>query len=103
MIVQDSLYNEKHYWHSDVFSGNGIIELKGHLYEIDVAVYEQLQENALLGMDLPLMKHLIYVMNSKEKQTAREQLGPSETFYAVTTKAQEQQQKTQKEKQSTNR
>ena len=37
-------------------------------------------------------------MNSEEKQTTREQLGPSETSYAVTTRAQAQQQKTQKEK-----
>ena len=74
------------------------IELDGHSYEIDVAVSEQLQEDALLGMDLPLMKHLIYAMNSEEKQTAREQLGPSETSYVVTTRAQAQQQKTQKEK-----
>ena len=74
------------------------IELDGHSYEIDVAVSEQFQEDTLLGMDLPLMKHLIYAMNSEEKQTAREQLGPSETSYAVTTSAQAQQQKTQKEK-----
>ena len=53
------------------------IELDGHSYEIDVAVSEQLQEDALL---------------------AREQLGPSETSYAVTTRAQVQQQKTQTEK-----
>ena len=44
----------------------------------------------LLGIDQPLMKHLIYAMNSEEKQTAREQLGHSETFYAVTTRAQAQ-------------
>ena len=79
------------------------IELDGHLYEIHVAVSEQLQEDALLGMDLPLEKHLIYVMNSEEKQTAREQLRPSETSYTVTTRAQAQQQRTQKETQSTNR
>ena len=74
------------------------IELDRHLYEVDVAVSEQLQEDVMLGMDLPLMKHLIYAMNSEEKQTAREQLGPSETSYAVTTRAQARQQKTQKEK-----
>ena len=68
------------------------------MYEVDVAVSEQLQEDVMLGMDLPLMKHLIYAMNSEEKQTTREQLGPSETSYAVTTRAQAQQQKTQKEK-----
>ena len=34
----------------------------------------------------------------EEKQTAREQLGPSETSYAVTIRAQVQQQKTQTEK-----
>ena len=66
------------------------IELDGHSYEIDVAVSEQLQKDALLGMDLPLMKHLIYAMNLEEKQTAREQLGPSETSYTVTTRAQAQ-------------
>ena len=69
------------------------IELDGHSYEIDVAVSEQLQEDALLEMDLPLMKHPIYAMNSEEKQTVREQLGPSETSYTVTTRAQAQQQK----------
>ena len=74
------------------------IELDGHSYETDVAVSKQFQEDALLRMDLPLMKHLIYAMNSEEKQTAREQLGPSETSYPVTTRAQAQQQKTQKEK-----
>ena len=79
------------------------IELDGHSYEIHVAVFEQLQEDALLGIDLPLEKHLIYTINSEKKQTAREQLGPSETSYAVTTRAQAQKQTTQKETQSTNR
>ena len=74
------------------------IELDGYSYERDVAVSEQLQEDVLLEMDLPLMKHLIYAMNSEEMQTAREQLGPSETSYAITTRPQAQQQKTQKEK-----
>ena len=74
------------------------IELDGYSYERDVAVSEQLQEDALLGMDLPLMKYLIYATNSEEKQTAREQLGLSETSYAITTRSQTQQQKTQKEK-----
>ena len=66
------------------------IELDRHSYEIDVAVSEHLLEEMLLRIDLPLMKHLIYAMNSEEKQTAREQLGHSETFYAVTTRAQAQ-------------
>ena len=44
------------------------IELNGHSYEISVAVSEQLQEDTLLGMDLPLIKHLIYRMNSEKSK-----------------------------------
>ena len=50
-------------------------ELDGHSYEIHVAVSEQLQEDALLGMDLPLMKHLIicneFRGKANSKRTAR--------------------------------
>ena len=67
------------------------IELDNHCYEKEVAISEQLMEDALLGTDVPLWPHLIKSLSPAEVTQVRELVQQEETTYAVTTRAQAQQ------------
>ena len=67
------------------------IELDNHCYEKEVAISEQLMEDALLGTDVPLWPHLIKSLSPAEVAQVRELVQQEETTYAVTTRAQAQQ------------
>ena len=65
------------------------IDLDGHHYEKEVAVSEQLREDALLGVDISLWPHLIKSLNSEEMAQVKTLVQQQEEIsYAVTTRAQ---------------
>ena len=65
-----------------------VIELDGHRYEREVAVSEQLQEDTLLGVDVPLWPHLVKAVDTNELAQIKSLIEQEETSYAVTTRAQ---------------
>ena len=74
-----------------------IIELDDYQYKREVAVSEQLKEDALLGMDVPLWPHLIKLLSAEEIAQIKTLVQQEETSYAVTTRAQAKQRDSQKE------
>ena len=73
------------------------IELDDYQYKREVAVSEQLKEDALLGMDVPLWPHLIKLLSAEEIAQIKTLVQQEETSYAVTTRAQAKQRDSQKE------
>ena len=62
------------------------IELDGRCYQREVAVSEQLSEDALLGMDVPLWPHLVEALSQEEVVQLKELLQQKEE---IATQAQE--------------
>ena len=61
------------------------IELDGYCYNKEVAVSEQLKEDAPLGTDVILWPHLIEAMEPDEVVQMRKLIGAKEKSYASTT------------------
>ena len=62
-----------------------IIELDGQHYEQEVAVSNQLAEDALLGVDVSLWPHLIKSFNEEEMARVKMLVQQEKSSYAVTT------------------
>ena len=64
------------------------IEVDGEQYVMEVAVSNKLQEDALLGTDIPLWVHLVKSLKPEEMTRVRELVSKEECSYTVTTRAQ---------------